>query len=140
MESNRKRSRGLIKGKLFPFYREAKPCATLHYTSSINNVKPNQSSPSTASVGFRVHHQDYFITHQPKPKVSFLVPATASGAANNINNCRDRDGDGDRDNVGQLNEDDESVDLRAATYIACVQERFKLERINSEKIKYHQQK
>lgn len=120
MESNRKR-RGFMKGKLMPFYRAAKPnssttTTTVQYTSK---VKPSQSSPAAASVGFLVH-QDYVIA-QAKPKVSFILPAES------------------RDSVVQLENlygvaVDESVDSKAATYISTVQERFKLERINSERI------
>ncbi|XVE84174.1 hypothetical protein DITRI_Ditri16bG0148700 [Diplodiscus trichospermus] len=121
MESNRKR-RGFIKGKLTPFYRAAaKPAPAMQYTS---RVKPNQQgSSATGSVCFRVH-QDYLIS-QPK-QVSFLVPA-----------------DKNRENLSQIDNffgvaGDESVDLKAATYISSVQERFKLERNNSERIKFQE--
>ncbi|PON95398.1 hypothetical protein TorRG33x02_089200 [Trema orientale] len=120
MESNRKR-RGFMKGKLMPFYRAAKPnssttTTTVQYTSK---VKPSQSSPSAASVGFLVH-QDYVIA-QPKPKISFILPPES------------------RDSVVQLDNlygvaVDESVDSKAASYISSVQERFKLERVNSERM------
>ncbi|XVF13895.1 hypothetical protein REPUB_Repub09cG0008900 [Reevesia pubescens] len=119
MESNRKR-RGFIKGKLTPFYRAAKPAAAvMQYTTKV--VKPNQaSSTTTNSVSFRVH-QDYMIS-QPK-QVSFIVPV-----------------DKNSKNLSQIDNffgvaDDESVDMKAATYISSVQERFKLERNNSERIK-----
>lgn len=126
MESNRKR-RGFMKGKLMPLYRAAKPnntsssstttTTTVQYTSK---VKPSQSSPSAASVGY-LAHQDYAIAH-PKPKVSFILPAE------------------NRDSLVQLENlygvaVDESVDSKAATYISTVQERFKLERVNSERVK-----
>ncbi|PON61286.1 hypothetical protein PanWU01x14_146630 [Parasponia andersonii] len=119
MESNRKR-RGFMKGKLMPFYRATKlnssTTTTVQYTSK---VKPSQSSPSAASVGFSVH-QDYVIA-QPKPKVSFILPHES------------------RDSVVQLDNlygmaVDETVDSKAASYIYSVQERFKLERVNSERM------
>ena len=121
MESNRKR-RGFMKGKLMPFYRAAKPNSSTTTTTTVqytSKVKPSQSSPAAASVGFLVH-QDYVIA-QAKPKVSFILPAES------------------RDSVVQLENlygvaVDESVDSKAATYISTVQERFKLERINSERI------
>ncbi|EOY02838.1 hypothetical protein QQP08_014138 [Theobroma cacao] len=114
--SNRKR-RGFIKGKLAPFYRAAKPAAAaMQYTTK---VMPNQTS-TTASVSFRVH-QDYMVS-QPK-QVSFILPA-----------------DKNRENLSQIDNffgvaGDESVDIKAASYISSVQERFKLERNNSERIK-----
>ncbi|XWS43994.1 hypothetical protein CRYUN_Cryun15aG0007000 [Craigia yunnanensis] len=116
MESNRK-CRGFIKGKLTPFYRAAKPAPAMQYTTK---VKPNQSSSTKASVSFRVH-QDYMIS-QPK-QVSFIVPA-----------------DKKRENLSQIDNffgvtGDDSVDLKASTYISSVQERFKLERNDSEQIK-----
>ncbi|XWS40573.1 hypothetical protein CRYUN_Cryun17cG0007400 [Craigia yunnanensis] len=116
MESSRKR-RGFIKGKLTPFYRAAKPPPAMQYTTK---VKPNQASSTTASVSFRVH-QDYMIS-QPK-QVSVILPA-----------------DKNRENLSQIDNffgvtGDESVDSKAATYISSVQERFKLERNNSERIK-----
>ncbi|KDP46265.1 hypothetical protein JCGZ_10105 [Jatropha curcas] len=124
MESNRKR-RGFMKGKLIPFYRSSKATSTVQYSSK---VKPSQSSPSAASVGFVVH-QDYIIT-PPKQKVSFIVPTA----------------DSNRDKyLSQFDKlygvaGDEGVDIKAATYISSVQERFKLERSNSERIKYDDKK
>ncbi|GAV64258.1 hypothetical protein CFOL_v3_07776 [Cephalotus follicularis] len=117
MESNRKR-RGFIKGKLMPFYRTAKP--TVQFNSKVN---PNQSYPSS-SFGYMAP-QDYVIA-QPKPRVSFIVP------------------DNNRDKLGNLDNPfgvagDESVDLKAAIYISSVQERFKLEGNNSERLKYQDQ-
>ena len=116
MESNRKQ-RGFVKGKLTPFYRAATPAPAMQYTTK---VKPNQGSSTTASVSFRVN-QDYMISHLKR--VSFIVPA-----------------DKNRENLSQIDNffgvaGDESVDLKATTYISSVQERFKLERNNSERIK-----
>ncbi|KAI6700858.1 hypothetical protein NL676_015182 [Syzygium grande] len=120
MESGHK-CRGFIKAKLgLPFYKAAKlPTSSVQYSS---RVMPNQSSPSAATtrVAFVVH-QD--VISQPKAqKVSFMVP------------------DKGRDSLGQFDKlfgmpGDESVDLKAANYISSVQERFKLERVNSERKK-----
>ncbi|KAE8717113.1 hypothetical protein F3Y22_tig00110059pilonHSYRG00070 [Hibiscus syriacus] len=117
MESNRKR-RGFIKSKLAPFYRAAKPAVpAMLYTKS---VKPNKASTTTASFSFRVH-QDYKVS---KPKqVSVFIPA-----------------DKKQENLGQIDTffgfaGDEAVDIKAATYISSVQERFKLERNDSERVK-----
>ncbi|KAF5479840.1 hypothetical protein F2P56_000629 [Juglans regia] len=118
MEANRKR-RGFIKGKLMSFQRAVKPSSVVQYTSK---AKPSQSSPSTASVGFLLH-QDYVVS-QPKQKVSFIVPA-----------------DNSRDLISSQYDSlygiaaDETVDTKAATYISSVQERFKLERMKSERKK-----
>ncbi|KAH8519446.1 hypothetical protein Peur_038385 [Populus x canadensis] len=116
MESNRKR-KGFTKGKLMHFYRSSpKPSSNVQYSSK---VKPSQTSPTTASVGYV--NQDYMIAPQ-KQKVSFIVPAA----------------DNHRDKLSQFDMffgvvGDVSVDTKATSYISSVQERFKLERINSER-------
>lgn len=105
------RSRVFLKAKLMHFHRGSKGKPTL--------------SSSSASVG-RVTHQDYVMA-QPKPnKVTFVV------ADNNNSNRRDL--------VSQLEDiygiaTDESVDAKASIYISTVQERWKLERLNSERMK-----
>ncbi|CAK9175134.1 unnamed protein product [Ilex paraguariensis] len=115
MESNRKR-KGLTKAKLvMSFYRAAKPSSTTQYSGK---VKPNPTPTSTTTVGFIVN-QDQVTTPPPssvgfvfnqdhvisqtKQKVSFAIPG------------------------------DEAVDVKAASYISCVQERFRLELVNSER-------
>ena len=115
MEANRCKRRGFVKGKLMPFYRAAKPSSTVQYTTK---VKPSQSSPSTASVEFLVH-QDYYVFAQPKQKVAFIVQDNSRDLISPYDNLYGMPGD-------------ESVDTKAASYISSVQERFKLERINSE--------
>jgi len=120
MESGRKCG-GLIKAKLgLPFYKAAKmPTSAAQYSSK---VTPTQSSPSTAMtrVAFVVH-QDKI--SQPKAQmVSVIVP------------------DKGRDSLAQFDKVfgmpvDESVDLKATNYISSVRERFKLERVNSERKK-----
>ncbi|KAE8706296.1 DNA double-strand break repair rad50 ATPase [Hibiscus syriacus] len=112
MESIRKR-RGFLKAKLTPLYRAAKP-------GSATSVMPNQASATTAPFSLRVH-RDYNVS-QPK-QVSFFVPA-----------------DKKRENLSQIDTffgvaGDEAVDIKAATYISLVQERFKLEPNNSEQVK-----
>ncbi|KAL6325601.1 hypothetical protein AAG906_023446 [Vitis piasezkii] len=113
MEANRKR-RGFMKGKLaMPFYRVAKPSSTVQYSSK---VKPSQTSPLAPSVGFVVD-QEYVIP-QPKQKVAFIIPAE-----NGRDSLFGTYGAGG----------DEGVDAKAANYISVVQERFKLDRVNSKK-------
>uniref|UniRef100_A0A5B7BPT2 Uncharacterized protein n=1 Tax=Davidia involucrata TaxID=16924 RepID=A0A5B7BPT2_DAVIN len=136
MESNRKR-KGFVKAKLaMSFYRAAKP-------SSPSKVKPSPSSSSTASVGYVVN-QDYvkvkpspsssasvgyvvnqdYVTPQPKLKVSFVIPENAGRDSSH----------GKFDNPYGV-AGDEGVDAKATIYISGVQERFRLERINSERKK-----
>ncbi|KAG6793325.1 hypothetical protein POTOM_002530 [Populus tomentosa] len=116
MESNRKR-KGFTKGKLMLFYRSSpKPPSNVQYSSK---VKPSQTSPTTASVGYV--NRDYMIAPQ-KQVVSFIVPAA----------------DNHRDKLSQFDTffgvvGDVSVDTKATSYISSVQERFKLERVNSER-------
>ncbi|XP_030450626.2 uncharacterized protein LOC115672813 [Syzygium oleosum] len=120
MDSGRK-CRGFIKAKLgLPFYKAAKlPASGAQYRSK---VTPRQSSPSVATTTQAfVVHQDV-ISQQKVQKVSFIVP------------------DKGRNSLGQFDKmfgmpGDESVDLKAANYISSVQERFKLERVNSERKK-----
>ncbi|PQP94478.1 uncharacterized protein Pyn_35386 [Prunus yedoensis var. nudiflora] len=124
MESNRKR-RGFMKGKLMPFYRAAKPSTTSMQYSSMgmasSKVKPSQASPNTAA--YSVDFMDYVIAAQPNQKVSFIVPA-----ADHSSQLKQQF---DHKHYGAAAAGDESVDMKAATYISSVQERFKLERINS---------
>lgn len=134
MESNRKR-KGFMKGKLMPFYRVSKPSSvsssatttsttskqsSMHYVMS-SKVKPSQAYPLPSSVGFLVHnHKDYHVIAtqaqaQPKQKITFIVPPSHA----------------DRKQQQQLDQNhagDDMVDMKAATYISSVQERFKLER------------
>ncbi|KAJ6754485.1 hypothetical protein OIU79_027159 [Salix purpurea] len=116
MESNRKR-KGFTKGKLMVFYRSPpKPSSNVQYTSKL---KPSQTSPAAASVGYV--NQDYMIAPQ-KQVVSFMVPAA----------------DYHREKLSQFDKffgvaGDVSVDTKATRYISSVQERFKLERVNSER-------
>ncbi|KAE8718186.1 hypothetical protein F3Y22_tig00110017pilonHSYRG00129 [Hibiscus syriacus] len=112
MESNRKR-RGFLKAKLTPLYRAAKP-------GSATSVMPNQASATMTAPFSLWIHRDYNVS-QPK-QVSFFVPA-----------------DKKRENLSQIDTffgvaGDEAVDIKAATYISSVQERFKHERNNSEQV------
>lgn len=113
-----------MKGKLMPFYRSPKSSSSnLQYTSKV--IKPSQASPSAPSVGFYVH-QDYIIAPPKQNKVSFIIAPPP---------------DGNRERLAQFDKvyglpGDESVDIKAASYISSVQERFKLERSNSERIKH----
>ncbi|XP_061988978.1 uncharacterized protein LOC133707425 [Rosa rugosa] len=132
MESNRKR-RGFMKGKLTPFYRVSKPSSTSTTTTSkqssmqymmSSKVQPSQAYPLPSSVGFLVHnHKDYNVIAtqaqaQPKQKITFIVPPSPADRKQQQQQL-------DHNLAG-----DEMVDMKAATYISSVQERFKLERNN----------
>ncbi|XP_054804288.1 uncharacterized protein LOC129307376 [Prosopis cineraria] len=100
------------------FHRGNKPSSTSH------KAKPSLSSSSSGTAG-HVAHQDYVMA-QSKPKVSFVVADYKRG-----------------DLVAQLEDmygiaADESVDTRASLYISRVQERFKLERLNSDRMKFQE--
>nr|KYP56854.1 hypothetical protein KK1_003103 [Cajanus cajan] len=99
MEAYRKsNNRASLKGIRFvPFYRNA-PKPSSTVQYTATNIKPNQYSSSPASVEFLVH-QDYAITK--KIEVA--------------------------DNRSNLDEGDESVDIKAEIYITKVLERFKAE-------------
>lgn len=106
METNRKRSRGFLKGKLAPFYRAPKPSEY----STTTNVKPNHASPSPVSVGYVLHqHQET----QRSPKVIVVSDKCHSSYYG-------------------LPPPDEGVDAKAELYISMVQQRFMLERLNAE--------
>lgn len=96
MEANRK-LRGYVKGKLMSFYRTAKPSSTVQYT--------------TASIKFQVQ-QDNCVFAQPKQKVSFIVQDNNRDLMTSYDNIYGVPGD-------------ESVDMKAASYISSAQERFK---------------
>ncbi|XP_052196928.1 uncharacterized protein LOC127804174 [Diospyros lotus] len=126
MEANRKR-RGFMKTKLVkPFYRSAKPSpasstTVLPYINTTAATKVIRSvAPSAGAVDFFVNH-DYVTPAHPKQIISYAPP------------------DNGYDSYYARLEKiygvvaDESVDLKAATYISCVQERFKLEQVNSER-------
>ncbi|PRQ54291.1 hypothetical protein RchiOBHm_Chr2g0175871 [Rosa chinensis] len=138
MESNRKR-RGFMKGKLTPFYRVSKPSSTSTTTTTSttskqssmqymmsSKVQPSQAYPLPSSVGFLVHNRkDYHVIAtqvqaQPKQKITFIVPPSPA----------DRKQQQQQQQLDHNLAGDEMVDMKAATYISSVQERFKLERNN----------
>lgn len=159
MESSRKRL-GLIKGKLVKsLYRAAaaappKPSSAtnqygsssrvpnqldrpiIHHLNHHEHQQPKQnlvpynpsstiaSSFSSTAVDFILNQEQ--VTIPQNPKVSFYFPQDE--------NSIDRDFKSSSTTynyAGKL--DNESVDLKAANYISSVQERFRLERINSER-------
>ncbi|KAJ8549863.1 hypothetical protein K7X08_033570 [Anisodus acutangulus] len=96
-----------------------------------NSTTAASFSSSSVAVDFILNQEQVTIPH--KPKVSFYIPPDStdreySNSSTTIYN-----------NYAKL--DNESVDLKAASYISSVQERFRLERINSERKQFphHQQ-
>ncbi|GAB2253964.1 hypothetical protein Droror1_Dr00021773 [Drosera rotundifolia] len=113
MESAGKR-RGLMKGKLMSsLYRAA--CSSQH----TKKVKPKHAA---SSIGY-VMNQD-IMKPQPMHNVSYILPTddVMTGYSH--------------DSMSQLGGyfcavDDERVNMKAANYISCVRERFRVEGINS---------
>lgn len=145
MESNgRKRSRGFMKGKqlVMSIYRGANN----YRSNSSSKVKPSPAASQPdhhRRVEFIVN-QEQVVPHQQKQKVSFLLPAdqVAGGGGGG-------GGGGDQYSYGLLHDNinklysavavDESVDIKAATYISSVRERLRLHRVNSEHKKLQDQ-
>lgn len=92
-----------MKGKLVAFYRADHKTTSSTVQFGSGKVKPSQSSPSTTST---------YVIAQPKPNVSFVMSDTGR----------------DLENLYGVAVD-ECVDVKAASYISSVQERFKLERV-----------
>lgn len=112
MEANR-RHRG-FKGKMMmPLYRAPKP--SIVQVSS--KVKPTPSSLSTASLCYV--GEDEVLNPAAKQKASSVKK------------------EGGDFSVGGAVGGEDSIDKRAAAYISCVQERFKLELIDCERRKYY---
>ncbi|KMT09669.1 hypothetical protein BVRB_6g131190 [Beta vulgaris subsp. vulgaris] len=114
MESQHKR-RGFLRGKLLSFSRTSKSSASAQYTS---RIRPNLSSASVPSITYVVEHQD--LKPQPRQKVSYLVPEYDYNSVNQFESYFSTVAD-------------ENVNMKAVSYISTVKERFKLERINSER-------
>lgn len=108
----RKGTRGSFKGKLVPFYRNnaPKPSSTMQYKAT--DIKPNHYSSPPPTLGF-VLPQDYSTTKRD-PKVRIKVADSWS----NLEELYGFPGD-------------ESVDKKAEIYIAMVQKRLMLERLNA---------
>ncbi|KAG6402877.1 hypothetical protein SASPL_135091 [Salvia splendens] len=122
MDSNRGKRRSFSKSKLIKsLYRAAKPStgaansspAPSPYEFGVANPAP---SPA---VGFIIVNQEQAFP-QPAPKVSFVVAERNRGRKENF----------------YAGAADEGVDAKAAKYISTVQERFRLERVNSERKNY----
>ncbi|CAN4079087.1 unnamed protein product [Withania somnifera] len=144
MESSRKCKTGFIKGKLVKsLYRSAAPTVPSSTTSPTNYYSSEDTSPRTV-YNLQPHHHHHqpkeklvpfnpnntialsssFIVNQgqaappQKPKVAYYVPPQSNGT-----HCT-----GTSYNYVKMVDKsygDESVDMKAAHYISCVQERFR---------------
>lgn len=144
MELNRKRKTGFMKEKLVKsLYRSAAPTHVPSSTTSPTNYyssskDDNMSSPPRTVYHLQLHHhqpkerlvpfnpnninialssslivnQDQAATPQ-KPKVSYYIPPQSNGTNYNYEKMVD------------ISYGDENVDMKAAHYISCVQERFR---------------
>ncbi|XP_010250666.1 PREDICTED: uncharacterized protein LOC104592853 [Nelumbo nucifera] len=120
MESNRRR-KGFIK-LVNPFYRTPKSSPSVHSSSK---VKPSPT-PMTSFV------VDKDVTMPPqKQKVSFVKSAAVDG------HHRDSSG-GPNTHSAMVVTGEDNVDIRASTYISYVQERFRLEQVDSGWRKYQE--
>lgn len=129
MDSNRTKRRSFSKSKLIKsIYRAAKPSAAAAQQPYSTKLPPKataaNSSPAPpgaaagSAVGFIIMNQEQ-IFPQPTPKVAFVVADRNRGLLENF--------------YGGAAAEDEGVDAKAAKYISSVQERFRLERVNSER-------
>lgn len=110
MDPNTKMRKGFMKGKLvMSFIRAAKPTTN---TTTTKTVKMTTLPPSSM-----IMNQEK-VNPPPKHNVSYAIPQT-TGRYGVFDNP-----------YGVVA--DEGVDAKAATYISCVQERFKLEHFNNE--------
>ncbi|WMV15249.1 hypothetical protein MTR67_008634 [Solanum verrucosum] len=140
MESSRKRL-GLIKGKLVKsLYRAAAVASKpIQHDGFVANQVMDR--PST------IHHLHQNQNHQPiKQKLvpynpnSTTFSSSTTSAAPPDQSTHDREYSNSSSSTSTATTyyakatlDNESVDLKAASYISSVQERFRLERVNSER-------
>ncbi|KAL8049196.1 hypothetical protein ABFX02_06G005300 [Erythranthe guttata] len=108
-------------------YRAAKGSPANHQQPINKPAKlgPTSSSSSKIAGGIIIVNQDQVFADQQTPKVAFVVKE------------RNRDSYRKLENFYGGAAEDEAVDAKAARYISNVQERFRLERVNSDrKINY----
>ncbi|KAL7190204.1 hypothetical protein ACSBR2_022478 [Camellia fascicularis] len=117
MEASNRARKGFTKGKLvMSFYRAAKP------QSTSSTVQYNNSSNSNSGV---VINHDKYVAAQPRlHKVSEISALDDSSYTTTTFENNHHYG---------VVAGDESVDLKAASYISYVQERFRLDWVNSER-------
>ncbi|KAG6400685.1 hypothetical protein SASPL_137527 [Salvia splendens] len=118
MDSNRAKRRSFSKSNLIKsLYRAAKPSTGAANSSPAPS--PYEFGVANPAVGFIIVNQEQAYP-QPAPKVSFVVAERNRGRTENFYAAAA----------------DEGVDAKAAKYISTVQERFRLERVNSERKNY----
>ncbi|CAI9260092.1 unnamed protein product [Lactuca saligna] len=120
MDSSTKMRKGFMKGKLvMSFYRASRPPTTTTTTTtttvktSHNMTTSQKMIPPPSSL---IMNQEK-VNPQPKHSVSYVIPQTTGTY-------------GMFDNPYGVTVD-EAVDAKATSYISCVQERFKLEHVDT---------
>ncbi|TMX05901.1 hypothetical protein EJD97_000035 [Solanum chilense] len=121
MESIRKRRTGFMKGKLVKslfrgravkasnyYEREESTTPIYHLHLHHHNLEPKEKLAPYNPNSIVIVNQEKAAPPQ-KTKVSYYIPTTSTGRDSNDNNI----------------DTDESVDIKAANYISCVQERFR---------------
>lgn len=127
MDSNRAKRRSFPKSKLIKsLYRAAKPSSAAQPPYGVES-QPSKPKPAGSALGFMIVNQEQ-VFPQPPPKVAFVVAE------------RNHDSYGRLENFysGGNGNGDECVDAKAAKYISAVQERFRLERVSSERENFQQ--
>ncbi|KAI3699928.1 hypothetical protein L2E82_44536 [Cichorium intybus] len=115
MDSSTKMRKGFIKGKLvMSFYRASRPPTTTTVKTGHNMTTGQKMAPPPSSL---IMNQEK-VNPQPQHKFSYVIPQT-TGTYGMFDNP-----------YGVVV--DEAVDAKAANYISYVQERFKLEHVNTE--------
>lgn len=113
-----------MKGKLvMSFYRASKTPCSVQFSSKIKQNPP----ASTASVGFHVDEKKFAISSSPMKQKPLVIAMEGDAYSDFVGHVEGTNG------ASASVAGDESVDLRAATYISYVQERFRLERMDSRK-------
>ncbi|CAI9763128.1 unnamed protein product [Fraxinus pennsylvanica] len=137
MESNRKR-RGFIKAKIFHQTKKKTPPPEQVYPQQMHRIK-QKDQPLATSVGFIVNQEQVFPQqiHQTKQAAGLIVnqeqvfPQQVQKVPIVVQE-KGQDSYGKLDNFYSM-AGDECIDAKAASYISSVQERFRLEHVNSER-------
>ncbi|CAA2955099.1 uncharacterized protein LOC111397730 [Olea europaea var. sylvestris] len=140
MESNRKR-RGFIKAKMIMSLYQTKkktPPPEQVYSQQMHQIK-QKAPPLAAPVGFVVNQEQIFPQqiHQTKQDAGFImnqeqVFPQQTQKVSIVVHEKGRDSHGKLDNFYCM-AGDECIDAKAASYISSVQERFRVEHVNSER-------
>ncbi|CAL5370417.1 unnamed protein product [Camellia sinensis] len=125
MEASNRARKGFTKGKLvMSFYQAAKPQSTSSTVQYNNSSSSNSNSNSNSNSGVVINHDKYVAAQPRLHKVSEISGLDDSSCTTTTFENNHHYG---------VVAGDESVDLKAASYISCVQERFRLDWVNSKR-------